>query len=85
VTWAESSQAEGGSGACHAANVGIHAANSLLIYAIASRSPDCGSREIFDARLALTLLHHGVTEFATRNTPHFERYGFERMVNPIDC
>jgi uncharacterized protein len=47
--------------------------------------PAFGYREIFDARLALTLLHHGVTEFATRNTSHFERYGFERLVNPIDA
>ncbi len=46
--------------------------------------PHFGYREIFDARLALTLLHHGVTEFATRNTSHFERYGFERLLNPID-
>lgn len=53
------------------------------IWALCSE-PDFGYREIFDARLALTLLHHGITEFATRNTAHFERYGFGRLVNPID-
>jgi len=46
--------------------------------------PHFGCREIFDARLALTLAHHGVNEFATRNTSHFERYGFDKLVNPID-
>jgi len=49
-----------------------------------SVEPHFGYREIFDARLALTLLHHGIKEFATRNTSHFERYGFESLVNPID-
>ena len=29
--------------------------------------PNSGRRIVFDARLALTLRHHGVTEFATRN------------------
>ena len=39
-------------------------------------------RNIIDARLALTLLHHGVTEFATANTRHFEEFGFARVWNP---
>lgn len=39
-------------------------------------------RKIIDARLALTLLHHGVTEFATANTRHFEEFGFSRVWNP---
>lgn len=43
-----------------------------------------GIREIYDARLAYTLLRHGVTEFATRNPKHFARYGFSRIWNPID-
>lgn len=40
-------------------------------------------RAIFDARLALTLRHHGVTEFATRNTADFSGFGFDRVWNPL--
>jgi toxin-antitoxin system PIN domain toxin len=40
-------------------------------------------RGIYDARLALTLRHHGVTEFATRNVRHFQSYGFERVWDPL--
>src|SRR6266550_1846277 len=32
--------------------------------------PNTGRRIVFDARLALTLRHHGVTGFATRNESH---------------
>ena len=39
-------------------------------------------RKIIDTRLALTLLHHGVTEFATANTRHFDGFGFSRVWNP---
>ena len=39
-------------------------------------------RNIIDARLALTLRHHGVTEFATANTRHFDGFGFSRVWNP---
>lgn len=39
-------------------------------------------RKIIDTRLALTLLHHGVTEFATANARHFEKLGFARVWNP---
>jgi predicted nucleic acid-binding protein len=45
--------------------------------------PETGRRSIFDARLALTLRHHGVTEFATGNVKHFDDYGFERVWNPL--
>ena len=45
--------------------------------------PDIGRRVIFDARLALTLKHHGVTEFATRNETHFSGFGFDRVWNPL--
>ena len=38
---------------------------------------------MFDARLALTLRHHGVTEFATRNEAHFTHFGFTRVWNPL--
>ena len=41
-------------------------------------------RRIIDARLALTLLHHGVTEFATSNTRHFDGFEFSRVWNPLD-
>lgn len=40
-------------------------------------------RRLFDARLALTLRHHGVDEFATRNVDHFTDFGFSRLLDPI--
>jgi uncharacterized protein len=40
-------------------------------------------RRIFDARLALTLQHIGVTHFATVNTKDFEGLGFEVVWNPL--
>ncbi len=40
-------------------------------------------RKIIDARLALTLLHHGVTEFATVNVRDFKAFGFSRVWNPL--
>lgn len=45
--------------------------------------PNVGRRVVFDARLALTLRHHGVTEFATRNDGHFASFGFVRVFNPL--
>ncbi len=45
--------------------------------------PNIGRRVVFDARLALTLRHHGVTEFATRNESHFTAFGFQRVFNPL--
>ena len=46
-----------------------------------------GFRNLIDARIALTLLHHGVTEFATANTKDFKEFKFERVWNPfaINC
>ena len=44
--------------------------------------PNIGRRVVFDARLALTLRHHGVTEFATRNEAPFTHFGFTRVWNP---
>jgi toxin-antitoxin system PIN domain toxin len=41
-------------------------------------------RRIIDARLALTLRHYGVTEFATVNVKDFEGFGFERVWNPLE-
>jgi uncharacterized protein len=40
-------------------------------------------RRIFDVRLAATLLHHGVTDFATRNSMDFAGMGFARVWNPF--
>lgn len=40
-------------------------------------------RRIVDVRLGLTLLHHGVTEFATTNAKDFTDIGFQRIWNPI--
>ena len=45
--------------------------------------PNVGRRVIFDARLALTLRHYGVTDFATRNEAHFSGFGFGRVWNPL--
>jgi len=46
-------------------------------------TPDFPRRRVFDARLAMTLLHHGVTEFATTNVKDFEGLGFTRVWNPL--
>ena len=40
-------------------------------------------RRIIDLRLALTLRHHGVTEFATANEKDFQDVGFSRLWNPV--
>ena len=39
-------------------------------------------RRIVDARLALSLLHHGVAEFATTNVKDFQGFGLARVWNP---
>jgi len=44
---------------------------------------DEGRRNIFDARLAFTLRHHGVTNFATCNTKHFHNFNFDKVWNPL--
>ena len=40
-------------------------------------------RRIIDLRLAHTLLHHGVTEFATSNEKDFKGQGFTKVWNPL--
>ncbi len=40
-------------------------------------------RRIYDARLALTLRHHGVKDFATRNVKDFRDFGFKRVWDPL--
>jgi toxin-antitoxin system PIN domain toxin len=42
-----------------------------------------GYRGIIDARIGLTLRHHGVTHFATANVMDFEGLGFEKVWNPL--
>jgi toxin-antitoxin system PIN domain toxin len=54
------------------------------VWAIAAR-PRVPRRALFDARIALTLRHHGVTELATRNPKDFDGFGFTRLINPIDA
>lgn len=44
---------------------------------------DFAFRRIYDSRLALTLRHHGVTEFATRNIKDFQGFGFTRVWDPF--
>lgn len=53
------------------------------IWTFAQR-PGIARRAVFDARIALTLRHHGVTDFATRNLSDFEGYGFSHLINPVD-
>lgn len=48
-----------------------------------ARLPGFSRRRIFDARLAYTLLHHGVTEFVTNNVKDFEDFGFDRVWSPF--
>lgn len=45
--------------------------------------PSFAYRRIYDVRLALTLQHFGVSEFATANTKDFEGLGFKRVWNPL--
>lgn len=49
----------------------------------AASSTGIARRRIYDARLALTLRHHGVTEFATTNIKDFQYFGFQRVWNPL--
>jgi toxin-antitoxin system PIN domain toxin len=49
-----------------------------------TRKPDFAFRRIIDVRLALTLRHHGVTEFATSNLKDFQDLGFTRVWNPVE-
>jgi uncharacterized protein len=44
---------------------------------------DFAYRRIFDARIALTLRHHGVREFATQNIKDFQGFGFQKVWNPL--
>ena len=48
----------------------------------ASRDP-FARRKLIDVRLALTLRHHGVTDFASVNDADFRGFGFHRVWNPL--
>ena len=39
-------------------------------------------RRIYDIRLALTLRHYNVTDFATANEKHFQGFGFSKVWDP---
>lgn len=52
------------------------------LWSLAGRA-DFPYKRIYDARLALTLRHHGVTEFATRNIRDFQAFGFKRVWDPV--
>ena len=49
----------------------------------AAAQPGFARRRIFDARLAITLLSHGVTDFATANVKDFAGFGFAKVWNPL--
>ena len=49
-----------------------------------ARARDFAFRRLYDARTALTLIHHGVTEFATVNVKDFTGLGFHRVWNPLE-
>ena len=46
---------------------------------------DFAFRPIIDARLALTLRHHGVTEFAALNAKGLEGFVFTQVWNPVEA
>ena len=46
-------------------------------------SPAFARRRVFDARLGLSLVRQGVTEFATRNVSDFRDLGFTRVFDPL--
>jgi len=55
---------------------------SMRLWELAA-APDFPGRRIIDARLALALRHHGVTEFATANPRDFQGFGFRRVWDPL--
>ena len=49
-----------------------------------ARTSDSVRRIYDDIRLALTLRHYNVTDFATANGKHFRGFGFSRVWNPLN-
>jgi toxin-antitoxin system PIN domain toxin len=41
------------------------------------------ARRIYDIRLALTLRHFHINQFATANAKHFQGFGFSKVWNPL--
>ena len=62
---------------------GIYAAQVMDAVWRHAATPAFARRRIFDTRLALTLRHHGVAEFATANVKDFRDFGFNRVWNPL--
>ncbi len=56
---------------------------------IMARTWDCAEgvqfarRRIFDARLAFTLQHYGITHFYTQNVKDFRDLGFQEVIDPL--
>ncbi len=48
-----------------------------------AKATKAGFRQMIDARIAFTLLHHGVTRFATANVKHFRGFGLTEVWNPL--
>jgi uncharacterized protein len=55
----------------------------LEVWRLAAKE-DFAFRRIVDVRLALTLRHHGVTDFATSNVKDFEGLGLVRVWDPLE-
>ena len=49
----------------------------------AAATPGFARRRVYDARLAATLLHHGVAELVTANVKDFDGLGLARVWNPL--
>jgi predicted nucleic acid-binding protein len=45
--------------------------------------PGLAYRRLYDLRLAFSLMHQGVEEFATINVKDFQNLGFRRVWNPL--
>lgn len=54
------------------------------VWSYADRYPTPSRSFLYDARLALTLIHYNVENFATRNVKDFFGFGFKNIFNPID-
>lgn len=52
------------------------------LWSLAAKA-DFPYKRVYDARLALTLRHHGITDFATCNVKDFQGFGFKRVWNPL--
>jgi hypothetical protein len=47
------------------------------------RRNDFAFRRLYDARSALAMIAHGVTEFATANIKDYEGFGFRKVWDPL--